>query len=70
MNILNNYNQWNAVCFRHKHKQFHEKKNEIAKIWAFIMVEPEEFVRFNFWSKDQMTYQTNQIYNNINLLCY
>lgn len=46
------------------------KKNEIAKIWAFIMVEPEEFVRFNFWSKDQMTYQTNQIYNNINLLCY
>lgn len=34
------------------------------------MVEPEEFVRFNFWSKDQMTYQTNQIYNNINLLCY
>lgn len=64
MNILNKYNQWNVVCFRYKHKQFHEKIYEIAEVWAFIIVESEEVLRFNFQSKDQLTYQTNWMHPN------
>lgn len=44
MAILNNYAEYDAVWFE---QRFYEKVYGLAEIWTFMVIESEEFVRFN-----------------------